>query len=406
MTVLKLAWRNVWRNPRRTALTLMAIAFAASVLIFFIGLQLSSYEAMIDATVSVYHGQLQVQRHGYHAKPQFHLTVDNANELKHTLSERLHTSRISLRANGFGIVSSASRVYGTQIIGVEPESETLVSSIPGLVRTGRYLERTSRAEAVIGESLATNLQVKIGDELTILGHGAHGSLAATVVQIVGIFESGARELDRSMIQLPLPFFQETFGIDDAAHALVIQGLKLSEVEHVQQEISTMLDSKLVLLRWDELIPGVKEAIELDMASGWLFYASLVLVVTFSVINTFLMSVLERTREFGIMLALGCSPRNLGGFILAECMLLTTLGLLLGALIGSMIILYFGVHGFSIPGTEEILAHWNLPSSIKTKLSAGALLYGPSVIFFASLIGALYPVWRAKKIRMVEAIYLR
>ncbi|MCB0360870.1 MAG: FtsX-like permease family protein, partial [Bdellovibrionales bacterium] len=146
-----------------------------------------------------------------------------------------------------------------------------------------------------------------------------------------------------------------------------------------------------VLRWDELLPGLKQAIELDMASGWLFYFSLVLIVTFSIVNTFFMVVVERTREFSIMLALGVRPSRIGGLVVLESMLLTTLGLLLGIGCGAVTLWYFGVHGFSVPGMDEVAKLWNLPDAIYTRITPRALLHGPLVLLGMSVLAVIFPV---------------
>jgi ABC-type lipoprotein release transport system permease subunit len=282
----------------------------------------------------------------------------------------------------------------------------MVSSIPGVIRHGRYLSESGAGEAVIGSLMAVNLKINPGDELTFLAQGIDGSLAAEVVEVVGIFSSGSNEIDRSIVQLPLQFFQSAFAMNDQAHTLVIKLVKLAELSKTEKRIEALLSTsrpQLVALRWDELVPGLKQAIELDVSSGWLFYISLILVVTFTILNTFLMSVLERTKEFGIMLSLGAKPSWISYLILLECTLLTLLGILAGILLGALVVLYFGKHGFSIPGSEELMKLWNLPAALYPKVTFSALIRGPLVILLAGVAAALYPALRVLALRPTEAL---
>ncbi|MCB0360073.1 MAG: hypothetical protein KDD44_10565, partial [Bdellovibrionales bacterium] len=138
-TTLALGWRNIWRHPRRSSLTLLAVAFAAAVLVFFIGLQLSSYDASIQASISIYHGALQVQPAGYQDEPRIGTALDDPEQLRQKIERLAGVRAATIRAEGFALASSESRSYGVQIIGVEPEREGAVSTIPGVVRSGSWL---------------------------------------------------------------------------------------------------------------------------------------------------------------------------------------------------------------------------------------------------------------------------
>ncbi|MEK8019151.1 MAG: ABC transporter permease, partial [Candidatus Parabeggiatoa sp.] len=181
--ILRLAWRNIWRHPRRSGLTIAAIAFAAFLLVFMITLQLGSYDMMIENNLSVLTGHFQVQREGYLDKPKMRSTIAQAQSLAETLRKINGILDITVRANGFALVASEQRTYGTQIIGVETAHEGKVSTIPGRIQSGQFLSSDNAQEVIIGQALARNLKVKVGDELTFLGSGRDGSIAATVLPI-------------------------------------------------------------------------------------------------------------------------------------------------------------------------------------------------------------------------------
>jgi len=402
---LRFAWRNLWRHPRRTWLTASAIAFSATLLVFMITLQLGAYDLMIDTSLRVYTGQLQVQRTGYLDKPQIRSTIPEAA----SLAARLRGAgfpAVATRAQGFALASSGSRSYGVPVVGVEPAHEKEVSTIPGRVTEGRYLSDARAQEAVIGATLARNLKVKLGDELTLLGSGKDGSVAATIVPVVGIFESGNPELDRHFVQLPLATFQDVFSMGSDAHAIVLSGLDLRTLAQAATRVEARLpkDQDLVLRHWEELLPGIKEAIQADMVQNWFTYIVLIVVVTFSILNTFLMSVLERTREFGVMLALGASPYRIGSLVMLESTLLALLGILIGMGCGSGLAVYFHFEGFTFPGMAELYGQFGLPGVIHSKLSFATLTLGPAVIFVFTVAAALYPALRIRRLTPVEAIH--
>jgi ABC-type lipoprotein release transport system permease subunit len=288
---------------------------------------------------------------------------------------------------------------------VEPEFETQVSSLPGLVKEGRFLEDMSAGEIVIGSVLARNLRVGVGDELTFLGSGLDGSFAAAVVTVVGIFDSGVSDVDRGFAEVPLGFFQETFSMGAAGHAVVIMAPGLLQVGSVQSRAAALLPEGegLVIHDWDALLPGLKQAIQADMAGGWFMYAVLVVLVAFSVLNTQLMSVLERTKEFGIVMSLGVTPGRLGRLVLLETTLMGTLGLVLGALLGGALVAWLGYHGFSYPGMEEMAGKFNLPSRIYPPVTLIGLFFGPAIILVSSVIASFYPAIRLRWLEPVAAM---
>jgi putative ABC transport system permease protein len=407
-SLLRLAWRNLWRNKRRTWLTVSAIAFVTVLMVFLITLQLGSYDLMIDSSLRIFTGQMQVQRDGYLEKRQIRTVIPDAQALAERLRANPALAKIgvAVRAQGFALASSANRSFGVQVVGSEPQFEPKVSTIPHLIKSGRWLNGLSAQEAVLGSALAQNLRIQVGDELTLLGAAMDGSVAATVLPVVGIFESGMRDLDRVTVEVPLATFQEVFGMGRNAHAIVFLAPDLKYLPAVHAEVERQMTTTptLVVLDWERLIPGLKQLTQADWTTGWFMYIALIAVVTFSILNTFIMSVLERTREFGIMLALGTTPLRIGSLVFIETAFLALLGLGIGVALGLVIAGILSVVGFTYPGLKELMGQYGLPGLIYPKLSATSVLLGPAVILAFILVAALYPALRIRKLEAVEAIH--
>jgi ABC-type lipoprotein release transport system permease subunit len=160
---------------------------------------------------------------------------------------------------------------------------------------------------------------------------------------------------------------------------------------------------LVVHDWDALLPGLKQAIQADFTSAWFMYGILIVLVAFSVLNTQLMSVLERTKEFGIVMSLGVTPGRLGRLVLLETTLMGTVGLALGVLLGGVLVAWLGYHGFSYPGMEEMAGKFNLPSRIYPQVTFIGLVFGPLIILIASVIASLYPAIRLRFLEPVAAM---
>jgi len=400
-----MAWRNLWRYKRRTWLTVGAMVFSNSLLVFSISLQFGSYDMMIDNTLQAFSGHIQAQHTGYLDDPKMRYALPDITKIAAQLRSELDLKNISARAAGFALASSHDRSYGLQILGVEPTFEPLVSTIPGLVKQGRYLQKDSGEEIVIGSVLARNLKVGLGDEITFLGSGFDDSFAAGVVRVVGIFETGLPDLDRSMAQISLAYFQETFAMQQRGHSISIRANHIDDTRELQQRIKTLLADQqdLVVLDWEALQPGLKQAIQADMTSAWFMYIVLIILVAFSVLNTQLMSVLERTREFGTMMALGLNPGNLSRLVMTETFMMSCLGLGLGVFIGFVITWYLSIVGFSYPGMEEMAVKFNLPDRMYPSVTFLSLMLGPGIVALGSLLAAIYPALRLYMLLPIEAM---
>jgi len=403
--VLRLAWRNLWRQPRRTWLTAGAMIFSNMILVFLISLQLGTYQMMIENSLRSFTGHLQVQVEGYKDEQKIRQAVPDVVALAATLREGLGLETVAARGAAFALASSEERSYGIQVIGVEPEYEARVSTLPGLVKDGRYLDEPTAAEIVIGAVLARNLQIERGAELTLLGSGRDGSFAAAVVTVVGIFDSGMPAMDRSIAEVPLAFFQDTFSMGSAGHSVVVAAPDLFQVSSLKRRAEALLPAgePLVVYDWDDLLPGLKQAIQADFSSAWFMYSVLIVLVAFSVLNTQLMSVLERTKEFGIVLSLGLTPGRLGRLVVLETTLMGLIGLVLGVLAGGLLVLWFSVHGFTYPGLEEMAVRFNLPAVIYPQVSVIGLLLGPMIVLIASVVASFYPAIRLRWLQPVDAM---
>jgi len=381
------------------------MVFSNALLVFMISIQFGMYELMIDNTLQAFTGHMQVQAPGYKDDLKIRQVILDADALAKNLRDELQLETITVRSSAFALLSSEDRSYGVQVFGVDPQYEDRVSTIPGLVRQGRFPNDNNAQEIVIGKVLARNLRIGLGDELTLLGSGRDGSFAAAVAEVVGIFDSGVTDIDRSIAELPLGFFNDVFYMDGAGHSVVIVTPGLSQIALFKPQIEALLpaDSSLVVHDWDALQPGLKQAIQADISSAFFMYGVLVILVAFSVMNTQLMSVLERTHEFGIVMSLGVTPGRLGRLVILETGMMASAGLLLGALVGGLITLWFTYNGFSYPGMDQMAANFNLPSRFYPEVTVLTLFLGPAVVFIGSIISALYPALRLHWLHPVEAM---
>ncbi len=410
---IKMAWRNIWRNPRRTILTVAAIAFACVLLVFMLSFQLGSYDTMINASVKIHTGHMQIQAQGYQQSRKIRLVIPDPAPVGAILDHVPDVTAYTYRAMAFALVSSENRSYGVMVEGVDPRREARVSTLADIIRQGRYLPDQPPADgpagALVGRLLAHNLHLAVGDEITVLGQGLDGSVAATVLRVRGIYASGLDAFDRSAIQMPLAVFQEVFAMGTAVHEVVVTARNLASVPAIERAISGPLKRiqgprPLVTLDWKALTPGLDQAIKMDLVSGGIFYLILIMVVAFSILNTFLMAIFERTHEFGVMMAMGTRPARLTRMVLLESAGMTLVGVITGIVLGSLLTWYFMVYGIQMgASSNEIMRQFGIPGRFFPQLSLISATAGPGAVFLITLLAALYPALKIRRLTPVEAM---
>jgi len=377
-------------------------------LVFMLSFQFGSYDTMINTAVKIHTGHVQVQAEGYRDKMDIRLVVPNPGAVDDVIKDIPGIEAYTSRANAFSLVSSSDRTYGVLLTGIDPEREAKVSTLKKLVQRGEYLAQEDTDMALVGELLARNLKVDIGDELVALGQGRDGSVAASVLKVKGIFSSGEDKFDRNSVQMPLGYFQDVFSMRGAVHEMVVLGRSLEDVKKIKKELGAGVrsidnDGNLVVLDWMELMPGIVQSIKLDLVSGLIMYVILIVVVAFSILNTFLMAIFERTREFGVLMAIGMTPGRLMKSLFLESATITLIGIILGIISGGMITWYYQVHGILISGASELLSQYGLPERMYPQLSVLSVSIGAGIVLIITILTAIYPVLKVRRLRPVEAM---
>ena len=402
--LLGLAWRNLWRYPRRTWLNVISIAFAAVIMVFLLSFQLGTYATMKENVLRIMDGFAQIQPQGYHDDPGLKKIIADPAPVLQQAESIAGIDAAAPRTMSFVILANGEKSIGAAMMGIDPQREPRVSKLNNSIHQGRYLQPEDSDSVVLGSALARNLGVNVGDSISLLGEGLDSSIAADVLKVVGIFSTGTAEVDRQFAEMPLARFQATFGMGKAVNLIVLSGPTLADVSHALPALRNKLNAAtLDVLPWQKLQPGMNAAIHLDLDTSMLWYVSLVIVVVFIILNTLLMSVLERTREFGVLLAIGMRPSALGRMIWLELILLALVGLVIGMAVGSAITLTLGHVGIALPGSESLFAQWGLPGRLFPRLSLLSLLAGPGVMAGCILVAGIFPYRRVRKLEPVTAM---
>jgi ABC-type lipoprotein release transport system permease subunit len=399
-----LAWRNLWRRPTRTLLSLLAISLVCALLVFMRSLQDGVYGQMKETTLRIFDGYAQLQPPGYAEEPSLDLVIHDSAGLASQV-RALPGIAAAPRINGFGILANGGRSYAASVVGVDPVAETRISTLSGRIAAGRYLAATDSDAAVLGDVLARNLGVKLADRITVLGAGKDGSVAADVLTVVGLYHSGIAELDRSILEMPLARAQETFDMQGQATTIALGGSSLAAVDRALPRLAVLAHAYGVTVRdWQAMEPAMRDTIDFKYTLSLLIYATLVLVVAFIILNALLMSVLERTREMGTLLALGMRQGQIGATVWIELALLAVGGALLGIGAGAAVSLWLSHSGIVYPIDPKLLAQMGVPSRLFPQLSLTSTFGAPGAVVAVILLGGLVPWARIR--HMTPALAMR
>ena len=400
-----LAWRNLWRQPQRTLLSVLSVAIVSGLLVFILSFQNGVYAQMKETTLRIFDGYADLQANGYADDPSLDHAIADPASIAQQAQKARGVSVAAPRVNGFAILANGPRSYAAVVIGVDPDREARLSSIPTRIEAGRYLQRADTDSAVVGDLLAKNLGVGVGGKVTMLGSARDGSVAADVLQVRGIYHSGIPDLDRSILEMPLQRAQVTFQMQDAANTIALGGPSLNSVDRALPALRALASRAGVALRdWQQMEPAMSDEIDLKYLTSLLFYVALVLVVAFIVLNTLLMSVLERTREFGMLMALGMRPGQIAGMVWIELLALAAIGCAIGVAIGGAITFWLQQVGVVFPIDPKLLEQFGIPTRLYPSLSALSALAGPGALAAAIAIGGLVPFGRIR--RLTPALAMR
>jgi putative ABC transport system permease protein len=403
--LLKLGWRNIGRNKRRLLLTLAAIAFATFATIGMRGIQLGTYAVNISNVVHLFSGYLQIQREGYQKNPSLRLNYVFNNKLVNQINSIPQIKGYAPRVYGDGLSSHKENSFGTAIFGIDPQKEKNVTNIMERVKDGKFFTSDSANEVVLGYKLMENLKANIGDEIVILTQGFDGSLGNMKFKIIGTVRVGVPALDALAAFIGLHKAQQLLVLPNRIHTIALNVGNLNEMETVKEELKSKINNKdLAVLSWDEVMPDFKQSIELDNISGILMLTILIIIVAFGILNTVLMSVMERFNEFGITLSIGMPQTKLVYLVFIETFFITILGLAFGNLIGWVINYYLILNPIQF-GSEigKIYEEYGFLPIIVSSLDPMIFINTTLSILGISILACFYPAYKVLKLEPLKGI---
>ncbi|HEY4223055.1 MAG TPA: ABC transporter permease, partial [Myxococcota bacterium] len=331
MLLLALAWRNLWRNSRRTLITLSALTLGTAGVIGLTSYRESTFKEMVQTITAQLVGDIQIHAKGYQASPSIEGVVQNAVGVEATIAGALPGARTERRVLGAGLAGAGESSTGALIMGVEAgEGMGSFDIVTGKNLTPDVAGQAPQHQAVLGTELAAQLGVHVGDDIILVGQAADGSVANDRYQVVGTADAGTTELNATAVFLGIKDAQDFFGLGDGVHQLVVHLPKLKSAEAEAVPLATLknaLDLRtLEAMSWNQLLPELTGTLAAKRQGQYSVDFIIFLIVALGVLNAMTMSTFERTRELGVMLALGTRPRRIVAMIGLEALLQGLLGL--------------------------------------------------------------------------------
>lgn len=404
MAVIKIAWRNLWRNKRRTLITAASVFFAVWFALIMRAFQLGSYDLMVNNIVHAYSGYFQVHAKGYWDDQILNNGFVSSPELEQTLRSTPGATGYTMRLESFALASYGLQTKGVLVNGISPAEENGLTSLRKKLVTGDYL-KPGDAGALVSQRLAKYLKIGTGDTLVIIGQGYHGAGAAGVFPVRGIVRFPSPDLDSRLVYITLTEARNLFGADDMLTSVAFNVGDPANYANVAGLLKKRLDPRMYeVMTWEEMMPDVIQQIRADSASGLIMLGILYMIVGFGIFGTMLMMLNERTREFGMMVAIGMQKGKLMLIIVTETLFLGMLGIVSGLAAAMPLIYYFFIHPIPLSGTlAESTVRMGFEPLMPTAWQASFFIAQSLVVLMIIIALMLLPVMRIRRLRVMNAI---
>ncbi len=400
--IFSLSWRNLWRNPARTLITSLSVAFAVFLAILMHSFQDGIFGQLVQNVVRFHTGYLQIHQSGYWSEQ----IIDNGFQWPDELESKINGTEgirgVVPRLESFMLGSAGTQTKGCLVIGTVPDLEDQLTSLRSKLRDGTYFH-SGDSVALVAEGFAKKLQLKTGDSLVLLGQGLHGSFTACRLRIGGLVHFGNPEQNNSVVYIPLPYFQYLMNGENWITSLVLDVDRPDEMESIQLQLRKKLGNNYECMNWKELLPEISGHIKGDEASGMMFSGILYLIIAFGIFGTLLMMLAERRREFGILISLGMKKQLLSRMLVLEVILLSSLGTLTGIVMSLPIAWYFHFSPIQLGGNfAKAYEQFGFEPIIPTSLNPAIFLTQAAFVFTIALLLACYPWWHIHTLDPMKA----
>ena len=406
--LLHLAFRNLRRNPRRTLLTLAAVGVGMVVLILSNTIRAGQYDNIIESSVSQLAGHVVVQHPDYQKEQETDLVVNEQAALVSALEKALPSATITSRVRLSGILASSSSPTVISLTAVNPQSEDVVSDLPDKLVSGTWVLDDTKS-IVIGENMSKLLQVDLGDRL-VFTTSVDGEMNSHLYRLSGVFRTGAEEVDAFTGYVSLSSVADILGQENISNQVAVHlesaANTSTALTTVQRVVADTTSQELSVQPWDEVLPDVIAMIQFDQVSNEMISISLMFIVAMGILNTMLMNVLERSKEFGVLMAIGLNQTAIVKLIVLEASLIGIFGGVIGAVLGIAAAYPWVANGLDLTSMmgEGVTFNGAVANTvIYGRYDVNWILGYILLTVLCAIVSALYPAWKIQKLTPVDAM---
>lgn len=400
--VYRLAWRNLWRNHRRTLIMLAAVTVGVWAMMFMTSLMRGMVNEMIRDSVKSLPGHVQIHHPLYRDDPNVVNAIPPAaGELLAALESPevvAWASRVRVPA----VISSERESRSVTLLGIDPVRESAISFIANDMAEGRFLESAADSGIIIGRKLADTLDTEIGKRIVIMSQDPNNEIADRGFRVVGLFDSKVQNLEKSFVFAGIETTQKLLKIGGQVHEVAIAGSGFRDIDPLYENIAAAAGPDLSVLPWYELDSYLGTM--LGVMDGFVLVWVIVvfLALSFGLVNTLVMAVFERVREIGLMLALGMKPVVILGQIVVESLLLLLIGLLIGNVLAWLTVVPLQ-DGIDVSMVAEGMEMFGASAVLYPELSIDDVIMANVIVIVLGIVASLSPAWRASRYQPIEAI---
>lgn len=401
---IDLAWRNIWRNARRTAVILCAIMVGVWSMVFLGALMRGMTEQMVQNGIATLTGHLQIHQRDYRDDPVIQNSISDLTPVEKALTRLLPPgAHWSARVRVPAIAQNARNSAGVTLVGIDPTTEARVSFIGRAVQKGHYLKPGDAYGVVVGQALLDKFETRLGHKLVIMSQDTGGQIASRAFRIVGVFRAEMEATEKQFIFVTLPAAQKMLKLNKGVSEVSILLPPQSPPQALAGRLQKVLPPELTVNTWEELLPLLVAYVQLMNGFTLIWYLVVFVAMAFGIVNTTLMAVFERIREFGLLKALGMRSGWIVREVMAESFFLLVLGQFLGNALALVMVAVLDRTGIDLSALAAGSEFFGMSRVLYPALQMGDLVLANVVVFFLGLLVSVYPAAKAARFTPVEAL---
>ena len=400
--LLALAWRNIWRNKKRSLIIMSAIAVGLLCGLFASSVMFGMGDSVINSTINRDLGHIQIHSAKFEDDKLITDTIPNAEQIIKNLGSIKNIVGITPRIVIEGMGSSATTSNGLRIVGIIPDEEKTVTSIHNQIIEGKYFQENGKNQIIVGQKLAENLGIRLKSKIVLSFQDLDGSIIYGAFRIVGIFKTESSIFDKSNVFIRQNDILSLINSKPIYHEIVIRMNTAQNVDSVYSNLKTKY-SNLSVESWKQLAPELKLMDEMMGFQLNIFLGIILFALLFGITNTMLMSVMERVREFGVLMAIGMKRRRVFTMIITETVSLSIVAAVVGMILAALLINYFGSQGINLSAFEEGMSAWSISPILQPSLPINFYISITIMVLITAILSAIYPAIKAIKLIPAQAI---